>query len=983
MRNILSKRNLIRGLTAALAFLFCVVASLTALMFENAGIISARLGISGSTLVGTGEIYYKTDYTDDGAPSDVGLEKLIFDADAYERQTVAEGCVLLENNGALPLDLQRDSKVTVFGRNVIDPVYSGAVLIGQDETRTKTLVDCLKDEGFSVNETLLNAYRNSNVNRVITGQNRNIGEVGIDFYTSALRDSFDSYKDVAIVNLTRESCEGADILQHDAEGISGLALHQAEKDMLQMVGAAGFGKVIVVINSANAMEVGELMDPAYNVDAVLVMGVPGITGFYGVVDVLTGKTNPSGALSDTWAADSLSAPAVRNFGEFWYSNTEQSDYAGPSSAGETYLIYAEGIYVGYKYYETRYEDCILGQGNAKGNYGIYDSRSNEWSYADEMDYPFGYGLSYTTFSQELKDVAVDDDAGTITVRVAVENTGDVAGKDIVQLYAQTPYTEYDRENLIEKSAIQLLDFVKTDILQPGESKEYEIVADQYLLASYDHNKAEGYIMDAGDYYVAIGDDCHDALNNILAAKGAAGMVDAEGNPVSGNADQAYHWTRNALDTETYRYSETGALVTNRFDDDIYAVDFNHFVPDAVTYLTRQDWSTYPKSYTDLAITEQMRKVHNNEFYDDVVPENAPSVDSFTQEKDAGIKFVDMKGVPFDDDEKWNTFLDQLSYRDLGIAVSDSFSLPTIATVQKPSQLNQDSPDGCRSQYKYGSKNYATAYASSTVLAATWNKELASQRGYFMGEDCLYCGQHILWGSGCNLHRTPFGGRNFEYYSEDGIMTYHMSARVVAGLVDKGIVTGVKHLLANDQESPRSCVTTFMTEQTLREGTMRAFEGAFVKGGANGTMSSYNALGVCQTAANAALLKGVLREEWGFKGVAITDMGSCSNAYPLCNIQGSTMFCGGPNAGEYIIQQINRGDGYALECLREANKYFYYAFANSSLVNGLGDDVAIVDSVEWWKIAVIAIDCVVGVLMAGGVVLFVLGEYTAKKKKERA
>ena len=401
---------------------------------------------------------------------------------------------------------------------------------------------------------------------------------------NSLTNTFASYNEAAIVVLSRESGENDDLqVNYSDNGTtqSMLAITKNERDLLRLVqqykNNGTFKKVIVLINSANVMEVDWLDE--YGVDACMWIGGPGTdNGIYGVADLLTGEANPSGKLADTFSASSLSAPAMQNY------VTAQNSY-------NDNLIYAEGIYVGYKYYETRYEDCVLGQGNASGNAGVYASEGSGWNYADEVSYPFGYGLSYTNFTQTLDGVK-DNGDGTLTATVTVTNAGDAAGKSVVQIYAQTPYGDYEKRTKVEKSAVQLVAFDKTDEIAPGGSQTLEINVDKYFLAAYDYTQAKTYILSEGDYYLAIGDDAHDALNNILAAKGATGMTDAAGNAASGNADKVYVW-HEAFDDETYSSTATDAEVTNQLDE----MDWNYWNKGQVTYLTRSDWQgTWPKVY---------------------------------------------------------------------------------------------------------------------------------------------------------------------------------------------------------------------------------------------------------------------------------------------------------------------------------------------------------------------------------------------------
>lgn len=958
------KAKLFRGLSAVFCMLLCIVVCLTVLAFENPGAVNNALGIKVSAEIGNGEIYYKTDYTDDGLPSDEGLVKLQEAAREFNIRAQGEGSVLLKNNGVLPFG--NDVKqITLFGRAVADPVYNAALPLA--ESQKIDLYSALTSEGFSINETLYNAYAASSTKRLLGNDSTaNIGEESQSFYTATLRDSFDNYKDAAVVMFAREAGEGNDLSMKDSDGLSQLALHQSEADLLKMIQTEGFDKVVVIINSAYPMELGWVDQEEYGVDACLWIGTPGTYGFGGVAKILTGEYNPSGKLVDTYAADSFSSASMVNAGDFTFENSNNK-----------YLIYAEGIYVGYKYYETRYEDLILGRYNADNTAGATDGGA--WNYSEEVCYPFGFGLSYTTFNQTLDSVEWSRESKTVTAKVTVTNTGNKEGKSVIQLYAQTPYTDYDRENLVEKSAVQLLDYAKTDLLKPGESKTYTIEADEYLLASYDANAVKGYILDAGDYFFAIGDDVHDALNNILAAKNASGMYSHDGKSVVGNADNVFMENIAEMDSTTYRHSANGTEVTNQFDSDIYAVDYNYYNKGAIQYLTRQDWTTYPQSYTGLTETEDMQYIHGNSFYEDIIPDNAPAYSSFTQGEDAGVDFIDMRNVDYDDEEAWNKFLNQLSISELAAGCNDSYSNRRVDAVNKPTSNHNDSPDALSTTYQYGNKENSTSYVCASVIAATWNKDIASEKGNLIAEDAIYCKINFNWGPGSNMHRNIFCGRNNIYFSEDATVSYFTTLLETKAMTERGLVTGIKHFVANDQETNRNGVSTFMTEQTLREIYLRAFEGAITKGNANGIMSSYNALGSCYTAVNAALLTQVLRNEWGFKGLAITDAGSCSDVPILALSAGTDMFCFQSQISKTISQAV-RNDGFALQNLRNANKHMYYAFSQSTLANGLVSGQAAVESGVWWEPAIICINVVLGVVAIGFAGLFVYVEFFRKNKK---
>ncbi len=972
-----------RGLAGIFSSLLAIAICMTTVAFSIDGSINAALGINTTRLENSDSdssdaVYFASDYGDVLNPTAEDVAALIADEDAFVAEEMENAAVLLRNeDDCLPLQ-EDERKITLFGHASVDPLYSCSSGGGtNDPSRQIDYYTAFSNAGFEINDTVYEAYENSDTERVTPtgGATENIGEEPISFYTDELRDTFQDYGDVAVIIIAREGGEGMDLKTTDYEGISQLALHQNEIDMLSMIqeykDAGVFQKVILIDNSPYALELGWLEE--YGVDACLYVGTLGLTGTVGIVNLLTGEANPSGKLVDTYAEDSLSSPGVQNFGDFTFENADEiislcTDTEDDGSELIHYVIYQEGIYIGYKYYETRYEDCILGQGNADSDTGTFASGSS-WDYAAEVVYPFGYGLSYTQFEQELGDVEVTDEE--IVAEVTVTNTGDTAGKSVVQLYVQTPYTEYDKENLIEKSSVQIAGFGKTDLLDPGESETLTITVDKYLIASYDENGAEGYILDAGDYYCAIGDDAHDALNNILAAKGAEGMFDQDGNPVEGNVDKVYAWTQDELDTETFAYSEdTGNRVTNQFEE----IDINYFIEDAVTYLSRQDWEgTWPEE-VQLTATEEMIELIDGYTYEK--PEDAPSVSEITVGEDQGIDLIDMREVEYDD-PLWDTFIDQLSYEDLLVCIDESNGNDEVASIGKPASINGDGPDGTQFFYLDSSKviggpngaddasGVTTAYIGESIAACSWDTEMFAKRGYFLGEDCLYAGATQLWSPGGNIHRTPFSGRNHEYYSEDSTLSYLLQIPETEAMMEKGINVSIKHFAGNDQETNRGGVSTFMTEQTWRQVCLRGFEGSFREAGITGTMTSFSRIGCTYVGADSATLTTVLRDEWGFEGVTISDAAAYQYQHAIEGIvAGTDMWCIGsyfsPTHGEQILESIEENDdGYLLECLKEANHRYYYAMVNSNLMNGINSDTEIITITPWWKTALIALDSALG------------------------
>ena len=961
----MQKYRIFRGVACILAFVMMTAIGMTIGMFANEGHINDFLGIQ------TGILVPKEDGTETELPTrfaskfadDVNniteedrAEKNAA-ADAFIEREAEEGAVLLRNeNNVLPLTEEETKSVSLLGRATIDPMFKSQSGGGEGgEGTTVNYLKALEEQGFDYNQTLIDAY-NADTSDKTTYEH--IGESPASVYTDRVKASF-ADTDVAIVMFSRTAGESHDLVTNyvDSDGstIGMLELTKNERDLMSLVKEykdnGTFKKVIVLLNTSNAIEVDWLDE--YGVDACLWIGGPGRnTGFRGVADLLTGESNPSGRLTDTYATSSFSAPAMMNFGDYSYTN-----------GGGNYVVYTEGIYVGYRYYETRYEDGILGNGNANSTAGVYASDGN-WNYADEVVFPFGYGLSYTTFSQTLDGVTENND-GTLTATVTVTNTGDVAGKSVAELYAQTPYGDYEKENLVEKSAIQLVAFDKTEMLEPGQSETMQIVVDKYFLASYDYTNAKTYIMSEGDYYLALGDDAHDALNNVLAAKGASGMTDANGNAVSGDADKTYKWTE-AFDDTTYSTSVTGKEVTNLFDE----ADLNYWQPGSVTYLSRSDWQgTYPESLqlsrTDNMVEESYTK-----------PVDAPGAYDVPTEQPSELNFPDMWNVDFGSDY-WDELVSKMTLDEIISLTQDTRAISGIESIKFPEGTGADGPDGILG---------GNAFVTFNLACSSWSTDMLAERGDMIAEDALFNNVQFLWGPGFNVHRTPYAARNFEYVSEDPVLGYELGAANIAAMQKKGLNVGVKHLAGNDQDTNRSGVDTYFNEQEFREINLRMFEGCFVEGKTMSTMLSTSKIGLTHSTRCPELLKDLLRGEWGFVGLVITDAcgGSENNVKTIeAMANGTNVFCFSEKETrarrikEWIIGQ---DDGSLLIEIKERVKETLYAFANSNMMNGITSDMDYLEITPWWKTTMICIDVALGVLMLGAIVCFALWGYVFKKKE---
>lgn len=975
------KTAFFRGIAAVMAFLLLITVSASTLMFQYAGAINAALNVSTSKIVTLDDeaevdtAYYNSEFGVDytNKQSALQLEMAVAAENVLQAE---EGTVLLRNeNNALPL--AQGSRVTVFGNGTI---HSTAASSSISSIPTATFNSALQKAlgTGNVNLTLAdNVY-----NKLGSTSNTEVVEAPIAD-VQAYQSSWQSdYHDAAVVVLSRVGGESNDDAFIGADGRHMLGLSVNEEALIaylsQQKADGVFQKIIAVINSEQMMELGWLAE--YGVDACVLCGDPGAMGFEGVANVLSGKVNPSGRTVDTYAANSLSAPAVtyaadstQMWGNYEEVNTYCTDITNGGREIDYYVIYAEGIYVGYKYYETRYEDTVMGTGGAASAAG--SSTGNAWSYTDEVVYTFGHGLSYTTFTQELTDVSYNGVDDTYRVEVKVTNTGAVSGRSVVEVYAQTPYGDYEKQNKVEKAAVNLVGFAKTGELAPGASEIVTVEVERYFLASYDANGAQGYVLSAGDYYLAVGDNAHDALNNILSAKG---YTTADGMDYNGTAAKVYSWNQAELDTQSYDLSPyTGEEVTNQFDHadlNSYGVDF--------TYLSRSDWEgTYPVSALVVNANQQIMDDLNTDWYEQ--PADAPDVSDFTQGADNGLSFIDMRLVDYDDEETWNRFIDQFTVEEMTSLMPDTFGVAGVDRLGVPSQGRADD---CRSSgtLKATGENTLT-WVSEPTTARTWNTQRFDAKGELMAIESAFSGLNELWYGAGNLHRTPFGGRIHQYVSEDGNLSYIVTAHEAAAMQANGVNYAVKHMVLNDQESHRESVATFCNEQALREIYLRVCEGALAEGGAQSIMTAFNRLGVTYAAADKNLLTNVVRNEWGFRGHITTDGFSKSSLYKTHYEEmfdaGVTFFCLDPGETPAAMQSfIAAGDGYMLQLLRQMTKNNIYAAVNSVSANGLSSNSVVVTVVPWWQTAMLAATAVfaLGFVTCGA--LCVAGIFSGKKKE---
>ena len=1002
----MKKSKLWLGLSAVGVLLTTTLIAGTQVALDNEMLINDVLGLSRTNLNES----KRSDYAEeDGSLTDTGYRKMIADSYKFCVEEEEQGSVLFKNDdNVLPL-AKEERNVTLFGRNSAHLMHrSGAGGAAPNEKLVVHLDEAFEQCGFNINRDVWNLYT--------SGGNQGVGsnsEIAVSSYNDSIKGTFDQYNDAAIVTFTRFGTEDTD----PSDGI--LDLQKNEKDLLKMINDSGkFDKIIVLLNSPSAMGLEFADNPDYGVDAVLWFGVPGYYSLTGVVHVLMGEDaegkplSPSGHAPETFAKYSRSSAAYQNFG----TKTLSGGNVGGQASGN-FVAYKEGIYVGYKYYETRYEDCVLGQGNADINKGIY-AGTEKWDYDEEMGYPFGWGMSYTTFEQKITDVKYDAKNDQYTVKVSVKNIGDMDGRASVQVYFQQPYTDWDKENLLEKSAICLGGYNKV-LVEKGKTVNVEVTFDKYFLCSYDYINGRHYFIEGGDYYFAIGNGAHEALNNIIALKEpSASLVDHNGDDYSAPEKTAVKLEIDD-DFSTYQISHYNedVMVENQFDD----ADLNYWASDAnkITYLTRQDWNTFPTTLSSFTATDAMKKEINNnnkhtvtdtEYYtngDGVnfnVQLKETIVDEETgEEKEVNkrITFADMAGVPFsgtftdkdgneqDADELWDAFISQMSVKELAISMSDARGLLAVPRVSKPSNSVAEGPEGLLAQFNYGDKRWATGFATGPVYSATWDHEMQKKFGGFYGEEALFCGAASVNAPGTNILRTPYGSRASEYMSEDGIFNYYIASNVVSEALRKGLVMNIKHCFLNNQESGRHGINTFANEQSIREIYLKPFEGALTKGGGMGVMTSYNRIGCTYAAVHKNLMLNVMRGEWNYKGLIIDDAqtGSNDSNYangPLMVEAGTNVFCLDANRGSQLVQYVEANkDGGLVKKMQESNKYIMYALLHSFMGDMSSEEAeADLDRTKnvWWKNVIYGADIGVGVLTLAAAGLFIAFEFFIKDKK---
>lgn len=1024
-----------RGLTVLTGFLCAlfVGASMITSISDYTVMVNNFLGVKKNTSASADSYAFTSEFKNT-------VDMLSHRRDIAE-QIAAEGCVLLKNeNNSLPLVTQDSSKkVTVLGsraytydkngnkRDTSLAFYAG--IVGspiREQTVTLndgvynlpiTLPNAFESHNIQLNPEMVNFYTNQPFPNLVKGSEANGSQgasysVNEPFVKLENCGNYEEYDDACFVVIGRTSGEGREYLpgQNGIEdkndgSKSSLNLSDDERNLISVANSIS-DNVIVLLNSAVPMEIDELKDNN-NVDSILWIGLPGSYGMNGISKVITGEISPSGHLPDIYAVDASASPAAQNFGvvavdnsgSFIWSDTSKYNTASDSH----YVVLAEDMYTGYYYYETRYADAVKNIGNASSpvgqGYGATDA--SKWKYEDEVSYSFGYGLSYSTFSQEIvpDSFVANYDDKTISLDVKVKNTGSVKAKDVIQLYVSSPYTEYDKNHGIEKSAIQLVNFEKVE-LEPNEEKTVTVTCDMKYIASYDKTIQHdgvvgGYILENDKYYFSIGNGAHEALNNTLAKQGVdvTSLFAEYDNSI--NANLSIEWiptlsfNGDGVNYDLLSTSESGEIIGNQLED----ADYNYFKENTITYLTRNNWKdTFPKSYVSLQLTADMYDFLDSDVYKFSIGtvETKFGVDHSEDIDDDGnplknLSISDMKLKSYDDDN-WSYLVEEITFDEAwAFSPYGGASCNPFLSVNSPEVWQIDGPNGniTRNIAAKGATSGPMAvlkndpngsYISADMncepmTAATYNKELVKEQGESFGEEMLWSCNTIAWAPGMNLHRTPFNSRNHEYYSEDPMLTNILGSHFVEGGLSKGAILSAKHFAFNTQESFREGLCQFMEEQSARELELRAFQGLsedvnYVNSLENnisslGMMTSFSRIGVAGVNAHTGLMKNILRKEWGFKGLISTDMVVGGRFFnPEDSIVNNVTFMATSNAEnllnnfwpEYNDKNKVKNDPVLCKALSENMHYYMYSIANSNALNGYDSDTVVSNDLYDWQYA---------------------------------
>lgn len=892
------------------------------------------------------------------------------------RKLEAEGAVLLRNDNYV-LPLEKGSKVSLFGQGSVNINYSST---GSSATTAADKNPTLRDglSQLEVNETLWDFYSTGAAAKYRRNQSNfiyKINEAPWELYAGNVMNSFANYGDAAIYVVSRDSGEGRDVTTMGSDGRNGsyLSLSEEERGVLkgltELKKSGTFKSIIVLLNSAVPIQLDFMFEEDISIDAALWIGNVGSTGVYAIGDLLVGDAVPSGRLSDTYLKDNFSSPAMAS----WAANPNKSFAQTYANAGSypqfdetqnVYGVYVEGIYVGYRYYETRYADVVTER-----------AKTGEYDYDKDVAFPFGYGLSYSEF--QYSDFALAEDEDSFTVSVKVSNIGGYAGKEVVQVYLQKPYTQYDIEHKVEKSAIELVGFGKTGELGSGDEEVVTVKVSKELLKSYDAYGAGTYILDDGDYYFSVGANAHAALDNILAAQGYT----VEGYPDATLCDK---WNNPALDTETYAYSAENPTnrIVNRFDFS----DINRYEgrgSNAVTYVSRSDWEgTFPKGGVTLSITEQMAK--DIASYKELVEDGSemPTYGANNGLTLMMLRSTEENPIPYDS-PVWEDLLDQLSFGDQAYLITNGqHTTVALESVGKPATRDENGPNGV------SGSTTNISLPSEGIWASTFNTELMRRAGDALAEDAVAAGVTGLYAPGVNLHRTPFGGRAHEYFSEDPFLMAISCVEEVKGMQAKGVIAYVKHFAVNDEETNRNGIGIWLCEQEMRELVLLPFEYAFRPsiGNAHATMTSFNRVGCIWTSASSALMERVLRDEWAFDGFSVTDM-AASNAQSFMTfvdgIANGTNCYDGPGS-EAALNDYRQSAMFAGKMRESAHRILYVTANYSAITNGISSSDRIVTVMTWWEIVVLVLVIAAAALAAASGAMLAVSYaryYKAEKKRE--
>lgn len=862
------------------------------------------------------------------------------EATQLSQEIAAEGIVLLKNDNKI-LPITDNKNLNVFGWASTNPCYGGTGSGSlSDAYETVSLLQGLEDAGFSLNSDLSDfytAYRSDRPEVGMWAQDWTLPEPTADSYTDELINDAKNFSDTALVVITRVGGEGADLptdvstvtytdnsteYKDFEDGEHYLQLSQTEKDMVELV-CNNFNNVLVVYNGANTMELGFVNDYE-QIQGVIWCPGTGQSGFEALGEIIAGEINPSGKTSDTFVKDLTTTPTWNNFGDFEYDNMEEFEHTQTNfftstteSYGPHFVNYVENIYVGYRFYETAATEGLI-------------------NYDDMVMYPFGYGLSYTSFTQEMGAITETDD--TISFDVTVTNTGDVAGKDVIEVYYNPPYTNGG----IEKATANLITFEKTEELQPGDSQTINITFNKEDMSSYDSYNAAAYVLEAGDYGISIRENSHNIIDEQIVSISETIVYD-----------------------ENNKRSTDESVATNQFED----------AEGEVTYLSRANGFANYAEATAAPKTMSMPEEQKSTFVVDTVNYNPEDYNDESDEMPTtgaknGLELADLRGLDYDDPQ-WDKLLDQLTVTEMDNLIAlGGYTTASISSVNKVMTVDCDGPASINNNF---TGTGSIGFPSAVMIANTWNKDIALAFGESIGKMADEMDVSGWYAPAMNIHRSAFSGRNFEYYSEDGVLSGYMAANAVIGAEEYGVYAYIKHFALNDQETNRTeMLCTWATEQAIREINLKPFEIAVKEGGAKAVMSAFNYIGTTYAGGNNALLNNVLRGEWGFQGMVLTDYfgGYGYMDSDIC-IRNGNDFC----LVAYDMESNHLTDktsATSVIAMRQAAKNIMYTVVNSRAYDAANLQTGLMP----WQITMIVIDVI---LVAGVIVLEVV---TIKKYRER-